>query len=35
MFGLFQRLLPHSGDFYVLFERHCVAMMAAADARPS
>lgn len=32
MFGWFQRLLPHSGDFYVLFERHCVAMMAAADA---
>ncbi|MEN9924213.1 MAG: hypothetical protein RL268_339, partial [Pseudomonadota bacterium] len=22
MFGWFQRLLPHSGDFYVLFERH-------------
>ncbi|WP_309621412.1 DUF47 family protein [Novosphingobium sp.] len=32
MFGWFQRLLPHSGDFYVLFERHAVALMAAADA---
>ena len=32
MFGWFQRLLPHSGDFYVLFERHAAAMTAAADA---
>lgn len=32
MFGWFQRLLPHSGDFYVLFERHAVAMISAADA---
>lgn len=32
MFGWFQRLLPHSGDFYVLFERHSAALVAAADA---
>jgi uncharacterized protein Yka (UPF0111/DUF47 family) len=32
MFGWFQRLLPHSGDFYVLFERHAAAMIGAADA---
>lgn len=32
MFGWFQRLLPHSGDFYVLFERHAAAMVSAADA---
>ena len=32
MFGWFQRLLPHSSDFYVLFERHSVALLAAADA---
>ncbi len=32
MFGWFQRLLPHSGDFFVLFERHAVAMTGAADA---
>jgi len=32
MFGWFQRLLPHSGDFYVLFEKHAAAMMGAADA---
>ncbi len=32
MFGWFQRLLPHSGDFYVLFERHAAAMNGAADA---
>ena len=32
MFGWFQRLLPHSGDFYVLFERHSAAMTTAADA---
>ena len=29
MFGWFQRLLPHSGDFYVLFERHAAAMIGA------
>lgn len=32
MFGWFQRLLPHSGDFFVLFERHAAAMTGAADA---
>lgn len=32
MFGWFQRLLPHSGDFYVLFERHAAAMIGASDA---
>jgi uncharacterized protein len=32
MFGWFQRLLPHSGDFFVLFERHALAMTGAADA---
>lgn len=32
MFGWFQRLLPHSGDFFVLFERHAAAMNGAADA---
>ncbi|MFM5917075.1 MAG: DUF47 domain-containing protein [Novosphingobium sp.] len=32
MFGWFQRLLPHSGDFFVLFERHSAAMTGAADA---
>ena len=32
MFGWFQRLLPHSGDFYVLFERHAAAVTGAADA---
>ncbi len=32
MFGWFQRLLPHSGDFFVLFERHAVAITGAADA---
>lgn len=32
MFGWFQRLLPHSSDFYVLFERHSAAMTGAADA---
>ena len=32
MFGWFQRLLPHSGDFFVLFERHAVATTGAADA---
>ncbi len=32
MFGWFQRLLPHSGDFFVLFERHALALNGAADA---
>lgn len=32
MFGWFQRLLPHSGDFFVLFERHALALTGAADA---
>lgn len=32
MFGWFQRLLPLSGDFYVLFERHAAAVTGAADA---
>lgn len=32
MFGWFQRLLPHSGDFFVLFERHAAALNGAADA---
>ena len=32
MFGWFQRLLPHSSDFFVLFERHSAAMTGAADA---
>ena len=32
MFGWFQRLLPHSGDFYLLFERHAAAIVGAADA---
>ena len=32
MFGWFQRLLPHSGDFYVLFERHVAAVVTAAEA---
>lgn len=32
MFGWFQRLLPHSGDFFVLFERHATALTGAADA---
>lgn len=32
MFGWFQRLLPHSGDFFVLFERHAAAMTGAAEA---
>lgn len=31
MFGWFQRLLPQSGDFFALFERHAATMMAAAD----
>ncbi|HNN57052.1 MAG TPA: DUF47 family protein, partial [Novosphingobium sp.] len=32
MFGWFQRLLPHSGDFYVLFERHSASLIGAAEA---
>jgi predicted phosphate transport protein (TIGR00153 family) len=32
MFGWFQRLLPHSGDFYVLFERHSASLVGAAEA---
>lgn len=32
MFGWFQRLLPHSGDFFVLFERHAAAVIGAGDA---
>jgi len=32
MFGWFQRLLPKSGDFYVLFERHAAKMGEAAEA---
>lgn len=32
MFGWFQRLLPHSGDFFVLFERHSASLVGAAEA---
>ena len=32
MFGWFQRLLPKSGDFFVLFERHGATMVGAAQA---
>lgn len=32
MFGWFQRLLPKTGNFFDLFERHAVTMIAAADA---
>lgn len=32
MFGWFQRLLPKSGDFFVLFERHGASMVGAAQA---
>jgi predicted phosphate transport protein (TIGR00153 family) len=32
MFGWFQRLLPQSGDFFALFERHSAACVAAAEA---
>lgn len=35
MFGWFQRLLPKSGDFFVLFERHGAAMIGAAEALAS
>ena len=32
MFGWFQRLLPQSGDFFALFERHAATMVASAEA---
>lgn len=32
MFAWFQRLLPKSGDFFLLFERHAATMLGAADA---
>jgi uncharacterized protein Yka (UPF0111/DUF47 family) len=32
MFGWFQRLLPKSGDFFALFERHAATMVGAAEA---
>lgn len=32
MFGWFQRLLPKSGDFFGMFERHAAACVEAADA---
>lgn len=32
MFAWFQRLLPKSGDFYALFERHAATMVGAAEA---
>ncbi|MFM5908223.1 MAG: DUF47 domain-containing protein [Novosphingobium sp.] len=32
MFAWFQRLLPHSGDFYGMFERHGLTIVAAAEA---
>lgn len=32
MFGWFQRLLPRSGDFFSLFERHAATMVGAAEA---
>lgn len=32
MFGWFQRLLPKSGDFFGMFERHAAALVAASDA---
>lgn len=35
MFAWFQRLLPHSGDFYSMFERHSVSTLAAAVALDS
>jgi predicted phosphate transport protein (TIGR00153 family) len=35
MFGWFQRLLPKSGDFFVLFERHGATMVRAAEALAS
>lgn len=32
MFGWFQRLLPKSGDFFALFERHAATMVASGEA---
>jgi predicted phosphate transport protein (TIGR00153 family) len=32
MFGWFQRLLPQSGDFFAMFERHAACCTAAAEA---
>ena len=32
MFAWFQRLLPNSGDFFTLFERHGATMVASAEA---
>jgi len=32
MFGWFQRLLPQSGDFFAMFERHWAACVAASEA---
>ncbi|MEQ1541512.1 MAG: DUF47 domain-containing protein [Novosphingobium sp.] len=32
MFGWFQRLLPRSGDFFTLFERHAATLVGASDA---
>ena len=32
MFGWFQRLLPQSGDFFTMFERHSKACVSAAEA---
>lgn len=32
MFGWFRRLLPQSGDFFAMFERHSAACVAAAEA---
>lgn len=32
MFGWFQRLLPRSGDFFTLFERHAASLTAASEA---
>lgn len=32
MFAWFQRLLPKSGDFYALFERHAATIVGAAEA---
>jgi uncharacterized protein len=32
VFGWFQRMLPRSGDFFTMFERHSAACVAAAEA---
>jgi uncharacterized protein Yka (UPF0111/DUF47 family) len=32
MFGWFQRLLPHRGDFFGMFEAHAATLVAAAEA---